>query len=377
MKKYIVLSLIVIGMVSCKQQAKDPKAIEEEITGHKMEIVDLETQIHKLEKQLLEMGKSVDKSSILVTVEDIQLRSFVHYLDVMGNVEADLEAFVSPQINGLIKNIYVHEGDYVKKGQSLAKIDTDMIHKSIEEVETQLELAKTVYKKQKELWDQNIGSEIQYLQSKTSMKSLEKRLDALHTQLRMANVKAPFNANVETVYQKVGEIGNPARQLFHLVNLTKLIVAANISESHLPYIHKGDSATVSFGIYPDIKFHVPITVIGSVVNPANRTFEIQIEIPNDDDLLKPNIIANIQLSDHSYDSAIVVPSIIVKNDANNNNYVYVVNEVDGKPFAIKRYIKSGQSYGNSTMIIDGLHPSDRLIVQGYNLVKNGSAIRFK
>jgi len=259
----------------------------------------------------------------------------------------------------------------------MAHVDTDMIERSIDEVKTQLELAKTVYKKQKELWDQQIGSEIQYLQAKTNMESLEKRLEALRTQLRMAKIKAPFDAYVETVYQKEGEMGNPARQLFHIVNLNDLKVTSNISESHLPYIHKGDTANISFAVYPGIQLDMPINVIGSVINPANRTFEIQIAIPNKEKLLKPNIIANVQISDHAYDSVIVVPSIIVKNDANGNNYVYVVHENDGKTYAKKTYVKSGQSYGNKTMIVDGLKESDKLIVQGYNLVKNGSAIRIK
>ena len=376
MYKYIIIAVIGLGLVSCNQ-TEDAKTIQESITNKKMEIKELENGIQELEKKLADLGKSHEKGSILVGTVDVEPQRFVHYLDVTGNVETKLEAFMSPEINGLITSIDVQEGEYVKKGQIMAYVDTDMIERSIDEVKTQLELAKTVYKKQKELWDQQIGSEIQYLQAKTNMQSLEKRLEALRTQLRMTKIKAPFDAYVETIYQKVGEMGNPARQLFHIVNLDNLKVTSNISESHLPYIHKGDTANISFAVYPGIQLDVPINVIGSVINPANRTFEIQIAIPNKEKLLKPNIIANVQISDHAYDSVIVVPSIIVKNDANGNNYVYVVHENNGKTYAKKTYVKSGQSYGNKTMIVDGLKESDQLIVQGYNLVKNGSAIRIK
>jgi RND family efflux transporter MFP subunit len=377
MKKFVIILLAVLSIFACKNTSDDPKAIQEEINKKKMEIMKLQTQIHDLEKQLKEQGINTDDRSILVRTITVKPQRFVHNLDVTGNVETDLEAFISPEINGLVDNIIVQEGDFVKAGQLLATINTDLIEMNIQEVSTQLSLAKTVYKKQKELWDQNIGSEIQYLQAKTNMEALEKKLDALKTQLSKADIRAPFEGHIEKIYQKVGEMGNPARNLFHLVNLSKLKVSANISETHLPYIKKGDTATISFAIYPDLVLREPISVVGSVINPANRTFEIQIQIPNKDRLLRPNIIATVQISDHVYDSAIVVPSIIVKNDAQGKSYVYVAGESKGEKVAQKRYIITGLSYGNKTMVVNGLKPGDQLIIQGYNLVKNGSAIRLK
>jgi RND family efflux transporter MFP subunit len=377
MKRLIIILFALTSLVACKNTSNDPEAIQAEISKKKMEIMKLQTEIHDLEKQLKEQGLTSGTRNILVHAIKVKPQRFVHNLDVTGNVETELEAFISPEINGLIENILVQEGDYVKSGQLLATINTDIIEMNIREVSTQLSMARTVYKKQKELWDQNIGSEIQYLQAKTNMEALEKKLDALKTQLSKADIRAPFDGYIEKIYQKLGEIGNPARNLFHLVNLSKLKVTANISETHLPYIKKGDTATISFAIYPDVVLHEPISVVGSVINPANRTFEIQIKIPNNDRLFRPNIIATVQISDHVFDSAIVVPSIIVKNDAQGNNYVYVVGESGGEKVAQKRYITAGLSYGNKTMVVKGLEPGDQLIVQGYNLVKNGSTIRLK
>jgi len=375
MKKILVFTIALFSLAACQNTTDDPKAIQEEISNKKMAIMKLQTEIHDLEKQLAEAGVNAGESSILVTTVKVKPQRFVHNLDITGNVETDLEAFISPEINGLIEDIKVQEGDYVKSGQILATINTDVIEMNIQEVSTQLSLAKTVYKKQKELWDQNIGSEIQYLQAKTNMEALQKKLDVLNTQLSKANIRAPFEGYVEKIYQKIGEMGNPARQLFHLVNLSKLKVTANISETHLPYIHRGDTANVSFAIYPNIKLREPISVVGSVINPANRTFEIQIRIPNKERLFRPNIIATVQISDHIFDSAIVVPSIIVKNDAQGNEYVYVVGEKNGETIAQKKYISTGLSYGNKTLVNEGLDVDDELIVQGYNLVKNGSTIR--
>ena len=377
MKNIFYIAFISLGLFACNSSSDDPKQIEEEITQKKMEITKLETEIHELEKKLANQGLDLTRGQIIVSTKAIEPVKFVHYLDVVGNVETDLEAFVSPEINGIIEDILVKEGDFVKEGQILANIDTEMINKSIDEVSTQLQLAKTVYEKQKELWNQNIGSEIQYLQAKANMEGLQNRLESLQTQLRKAAVRAPFDAYVESVFQKMGEIGNPARQMFHLVNLNHLKVSSDISETHLPYIHKGDTAEIHFSIFPELVLHEPISVIGNVINPSNRTFEIQIHIPNKDNKLKPNIVATVKLIDHSYDSALVVPSIIVKNDAEGKTYVYVAEKKNDALIAQKRFVTVGQSYGNRTMITKGLQPGEEIIVQGYNLVKNGSLIRLK
>ena len=377
MRNLFYIAFISLGLLACNNSTDDPKQIEEETTQKKMEITKLETEIHELEKKLASRGSNLTRGKILVSTREMEPQKFIHYLDVVGNVETDLEAFVSPEINGIIEDILVKEGDFVKEGQVLANIDTEMINKSIDEVSTQLQLAKTVYEKQKELWDQNIGSEIQYLQAKTNMESLQKKLESLQTQLRKAAIRAPFDGYVESVFQKMGEIGNPARQMFHLVNLNHLKVSSDISETHLPYIRKGDTAEIRFSIFPELVLREPISVIGNVINPSNRTFEIQIHIPNNKNKLKPNIIATIKLVDHAYDSALVVPSIIVKNDAEGSTYVYVAEEKNGALIAQKRFVKAGQSYGNRTMITDGLQPGDKIIIQGYNLVKNGSLIRLK
>jgi RND family efflux transporter MFP subunit len=377
MKNIIILLLIVAGISSCQNTSNDLDSVKQQINDHRMEIVNLENEIRKLEKILADSNVSISEGSILVGIQKIKSEKFVHYLDITGNVETHLQAYISPEINGLIKKIDVSEGEYVTKGQVLAVIDTEIIRNSIDEVKTQLELAKTMYQKQKELWDQNIGSEIQYLQSKNRKESLESKLKTLNSQMEKATITAPFDAYVENVFQKTGEFGSPGRQIFFLVNLKNLKVTADISEKYIPFLHIGDSVDISFPTFPNIKLREPISVIGAVINPNNRTIKVQIQIHNEDYTLKPNIIASLSLSDESVDSAIVIPAIVVKNDANGNNYVYVVDNSNGKLISKKRYIKVGNSYGNKTMVTDGLSIEDKLIVDGYNLVKNGSKIHIK
>jgi len=377
MKKLIFILVAISVLAACNQSTKDANSIEKQISDYENQIADLETKIKDLKSELPADTKTQNDESnkTLVGIDNLQYTNFTHYLEVTGNVESQLEAYISPEINGLLKSINVKEGDFVKKGQLLASIDTDMIKNSIREVKTQLDLAKTIYKKQKELWDQNIGSEIQYLQAKTNKETLENKLTSLNTQLNMASIKAPFGGYIETVYQKIGEIGSPGRQLFLLINLKDLKVTANVSESYIPFINKGDKVSIEFPTFPDVKINAKIDVVGAVINPNNRTLEIQMPIINPDNMLKPNIISNIKLIDYSNDSALIVPSIVIKNDANNKNYIYITEERSGNTYAKKTFVKTGKSYGNQTMITEGLNVGDNVIVQGYNIVKNSSMIK--
>ncbi len=377
MKRLVIILLVLSSLSACNNKKGSPAEIKAKINEYKLQIVDLEGKINDLKGQLSKSTTNKMEGSILIGVKKIKPEKFTHYLKATGNVEARKEAYISPELNGLLKSINVKEGEYVTKGQLMAAVDTEIIRSNIRAIETQLNLAQTIYKKQKSLWKQKIGSEIQYLQAKTNKESLERKLETLRTQLSMATITAPFDAYVETVYQKVGEMGSPSRQLFHIVNLKNLKVVANISESYIPFIHKGDMAEISFPTYPKIRLKAPVAVVGAVINPNNRTVEIQIPIKNIDNKLKPNIIAMVVLPDFSTDSAIIAPSIVIKNDANELNYVYVVAKKGNRTYAKKVYVKTAKSYGNSTMILSGLKKGDQLIVQGYNLVKNGSLVRLK
>lgn len=378
MKKYLIILLAVVlaGITSCTDN-NDPKVIEKQIGQYRSEIVDLETKINELEVKLNKTENSAKDGSILVGLKTMKTTQFINYLNVTGNIESNFQAMISPEINGQISKIYVKEGDYVSKGTLLAELKTEITDNTIEEVKTSLDLAKTLFKKQEQLWNKKIGSEIQYLQAKSQKETLEKRLETLKAQVNMAKIKAPFDGYVETVFQKEGEIASPGRQVLQLVNLSDLKVTADVSESYLPNLKEGDKVTVDFPTFPNLSIDSKIKVIGSIINPNNRTVKIQVPIANKDKQLKPNIIANIKLIQAVYDSALVVPSIIVKNDALGKNYLYVENQKEGKLFAEKRFVKTGVSYGNKTLILGGLKLNDKVIFQGYNLVKNGSLIRTK
>ncbi len=375
MKKIFVLVAMVV-LTACGSSGDDPDAIKKKITEYNLEIEELHSKVAELEKKLIASNPNEDMSSKLlsVNVQKVVPRLFKHHFEAGGTVKAVKEAFISPQVNGQITAIYVQEGDRVNKGQILARLDTEVTDNTIQEVKTSLELARIVFKKQKELWDQNIGSELDYLNAKNGVESLESKLKTLKAQKAMAELIAPINGIVDNILLKVGELASPGRQFMQVVSLTDLYIKADVSEIYLSKIKKGDTVEVTFPTYPDIKMGVPIARLGNIINPQNRTFIVEVKIKNPDGKLKPNILAILNMNDYTKENAQIVPAVIVKQDMK-GKYLYRIKK-DGTGFiAEKVYVKVGMSEGDNTMISEGLNPDDRVIVAGYNLVANGVKVR--
>jgi membrane fusion protein (multidrug efflux system) len=317
-----------------------------------------------------------------VTVKNMGYEKFEHFFTANGSVEAVKDAFISPEINGQIKKIHVKEGQRVKEGDLLISLNSDVTESAIAEVKTALELAQTVYKKRKGLWDKQIGSEIQYLEAKTNEESLENKLKTLQAQLDMSKIKAPISGIVDEIFKKEGELAIPGMQLIQLVNLEKIYINAEVSEAYIAKVGKGDGVEVTFPSYPDLAMETVIYRTGHVVKPANRTFLVQLLLDNRKESLKPNMLAVIRMRDYSENTAMVVPSIIIKNDLE-GLYLYVVEKEEKKEkenakwvtVARKTYVEPGMSEGSNTVIMNGLKPGQQVIIKGYNLVKNGMQVK--
>jgi RND family efflux transporter MFP subunit len=334
--------------------------IKDEIFKHK-EI------IKSLEQELAKTGeKRLAKKAVKVVVKQVVRESVRHSFRSTGTVKAKQIAYISPQMNGQIEEILVREGQHVKKGQLLIKLNSDVLLSSILELKTGLSLSSTLYEKQKTLWKQGIGKEIDYLQAKNRKESLEAKLRTMRAQLKMTKITAPFSGIVDHIYSKVGEMASPVRQVLDLVNLDQMEVEVEISEKYLPYIQAGDSLSVRFPTYKSLEKQACVDRIGNIINVANRTFRILVNVENQDHKIKPNMIAEVLLSDYQ-GMDFVIPSIIIKKDRK-GKFVYVVKEVEGKTYADKRYIKTGLNIEDNTIVEDGIHEGDRLITQGYNLV---------
>lgn len=375
--KYGILTFLIIFMVSCGNQESE-QSIKDKITSYKKEVGVLNQKIATLENKLKTMDPSGDQAieKIPVEVQEVSLEPFSHFIQVSGSAEAVKEAFISPEMAGQVREIYVKEGDNVTKGQLLAKLNSDIAESSIADLESSLALATTVYEKQSRLWANGIGSEIQYLTAKNNKESLDQKLVTLKAQLDMAMVKSPVSGIVDVISRKIGEMAMPGAPFMQVVNLEEIYINADVSEVYLSQISEGETVKVEFPVYPDMSLNVPIYRKGNIINPNNRTFSIQLKISNPDHKLKPNILAVINIRDFSADSAVVVPSAIIKQDIT-GSYIYTMQQDGDKLIAKKEYITPGKFYRDKTMVTGGVKPGQKVIVQGYNEVSDGTEVYIK
>ena len=372
MKKVIIIFSVLV-LASCSQ--KGPEAIQKQIAGYRNQINKINQKISNLEDKLeQESLADLEGQKTLVVLDQIQYRDFAHYITISGTVSPLQEASISPEINGQVRKIHVKEGQRVRQGDLLVSLRTDVTDASIREVKTGLELASRMYEKQRELWEQRIGSEIQYLQAKNNKESLEARLSILEEQLGMASITAPFGGIVDKIQIKEGELAVPGMQLLYLVNLTRLKITADISESYLRDVEKGEMVEIDFPSFPEMTKNLPIVRVGNVIDNKSRTFEVEVWYDNANEKIKPNQFVNIKINDYKTNEGLVVPSILIRQDIQ-GYYLFIVSGDGSNMTAEKVYVTPGRSYMEETMVEEGLEPGQKVIVKGYNLVKNGTEIR--
>ncbi len=268
----------------------------------------------------------------------------------------------------------VKRGARVRKGDLLIKLNTDVTEKSIEEIQTNLKLAERIFQKQQELWDKNIGSEIQYLESKNAKESLQARLATLGKQLEMAHLTAPFNGVVDDIMVKQGELASPGMPMVHLLNLSFMRVSASVSEAYLNSVKKGDPVELRFSSYPDKVISAQVARLSEVINQQTRTFILEVELDNPGELLKPNMLTSVIIRDFENKNALVVPSNILRQDFNGTFLFRVAGEEENLK-ARKVYVERGITVEDQTMITNGVSVEDIVITRGFNLVGDGTSIR--
>ena len=371
MKQLVIVLIISAFMVSCSSNDENTSD-SDKLQSYKNQVKELNAKIASLEKETNKDGYT--GLTIPVKVETVETQSFSHDFTATGELESVYDAFISPRANGQVTSINVVEGQTVKKGEILAKLNTDIIENNIAEVKTQLALAKTIYEKQAILWGKNIGSEVQFLETKNNYENLENRLNTLRSQYNMSLVKSPINGVVELIMLKVGEMASPGMQFMQIVNINELFVTLKLSEKYLPIIKKGDIVDISFPSYPGLIISEPVYRTANVINKQDRTFEVQIKINNKDGKLKPFLLANVTINDYNSDKAIVLPSIIIKKDTK-GSFIFMVDNKNGNKIATKKYIKTGVSYMDKTEVVSGLKVGDLIITDGYNNVSNGAVVK--
>ncbi len=376
MKRIIVVALATVFIASCGQ----PEEVDKELGNLLHQRDSMQELISKVSQQLNEVKKQINLKdttiqikSVLVSTVVLKPEKFEHYLEVHGIVETRKNITLNAEINSVIRTIKVFEGEKVTKGQVLVVLDQEIIQKNINEVETAFEYANTVFQRQEKLWKQNIGSEMQYLEAKNRKESMEQKLKTLKSQREMTIVKAPFSGIVDEIFPKEGEMASPMAPLIRLMNLDEMYITADLPENYLKTIKEGNQVMIKFPSL-DIEMASKIGRVGQFINPANRTFKVQINLDKSNEVLKPNLLAIMLIKTFEKDSAAVVSSAAIQYDAKGKEFVFVVQK-DGLGYFAKRSdIKSGQSYNNKTFIFEGLSGNEQIIIEGARGLKENDKI---
>ena len=350
-------------------EAKKAKlaTLQKEASGLTSQINVLKTELEKLEPNKSEKIKTV-------TVTPVIASNFQHFVEASGRLEAEHNVFVSPQMGGAITKVFVKIGDYVAKGQKIATIDNSILRNSIQEVQLQLETAKTIFERQKMLWDQKIGTEIQYIQAKASVESLERRIVTLRTQDGMNVVVTPISGVVDEVRLKEGEMAAPGLGIVRVVNFNDLKVVASVPDVYAGTISKGDVVKIKF---PDLQkeINAKLSYVSQTINPASRTFTVEARVPMTDKAFKPNLTAMVNINDQSAGGAIVIPQNYIQN-TEQGTIVYVAVSEGNKKIAKAKMVKTGLSYDGKIEIKSGLIVGDAIITEGYQEIVDGQIINY-
>ena len=377
MRTNIIVFAALLALASCGGE----KTLEErkaDLEAKKMELAKLQNEVSKMETELLAEDPTLgqkEEIGILVEVKKVAPEEFEHHFEVNGSLEAVEQANISPEQGGQIKQILVKEGDRVAAGTTLATLNVSVFQTNLQEIDNGIELAQTVYDRQARLWEQKIGSEIQYLEAKNRLESLQKKRETLVAQMAMSTVKAPFAGVVDRIWQKEGELAAPGQPLLTLVNMSEMKVKADVSENYVQAVKENAEVEVDFPSF-GISTTAAIRQVSNIINPSNRTFSVEVRVPNKDGSLKPNGIATLKIKDFEVADALVVPAIAIGKDAK-GAFLFVINEEDGAKKAVKKYVTTGRTSGGQTRVTEGLNSGDRVVIEGYNEVANGDLVRIQ
>lgn len=358
-----ITSLLVVG---CGDKAAKLEKL-------KSEQATLAKEIETLEKELA----AQNPQEVVVRMKDIGVlevtpRKFEYYVQTQGMVESEQNILVSAKAAGVISSVLVTEGQSVVKGQILAKIDDAVTTSSIEEVKASLQLATTVYERQKSLWDKKIGTEIQYLQAKNNKESLEKRLATLNEQLDMYRIKSPINGTIDAVNVKIGENAAPGVPAFRVINIADLKVKAKVSEAYVTTIKKGNLVKISFSDQ-DKPIEARISFVGRNIDPLSRSFPVEVELPHTIDL-RPSMTAVLRIIFQSEPQALCVPINVVQ-EINGQKVVYVMESDGTHSIARRKVIEIGGIFDNLAEVKTGLKAGDKVITVGYQGLNDGEFVK--
>ena len=385
MKTTYIKVLLAIFFISCG--GNENQSIEAIISSNDLKLIRakrsaLDKEKQTIDRQIKDLNGAIErldslKRNPLVTALTIENKVFHHYLELQGNVKTKQNVLIYPEMPGTLEEIYVKEGQYVKKGQALGRIDDGGMAQQVAQLEATTALAKTTFERQEKLWAEKIGSEIQYLQAKTNYTASKNQLAQLKKQLGKSVLKAPFSGVIDDVIKEQGTVvaPGPGSEIFRIVNLSNMYIEADVPETYISYISKGKEVEIEFPVL-DEKVKSSVRQTGNFINPANRTFKIEIGVPNSKKSIKPNLTAKLKINDYTNESAILIPQSIISENANGDQYVYLVTQMkDSIGIAKQIVVQTGKTQGDFIEILEGISAGDQLIEEGARSIKNGQKVK--
>ena len=380
MKKiFIIISSLIF---SCQS---DNKSIEEVINSNdidliklkRKEITDNQQEIYKKISLIDEKLSEIENNSKYPIVSTINVKNeiFKHYVQLQGDVKSDKIISIYPEFSGILKNIYVKSGENVTQGQVLATIDDGGLKQQLAQLEITYNLAKTTYERQERLWNQKIGSEIEFLQSKSMFNAQSKAIEQLNKQLDKTVIKAPFSGIIDNVIAKQGEVVYPGRSnLMLLVNMEQMFVVSKVPENYINTITKGKEITIEAPML-NMTLKSKIRLVANFINPSNRTFRIEADIPYNEYKIKPNLNVKINVNDYTNKNAILVKLNYINMDSNDDQYVYKIINKKGRSYASKTIIQTGKDNGDFVEVLKGLSANDEVVSEGARKLTNNSIVK--
>ncbi len=359
--KISIIALLALGLTACSE-TESLEALVKKREAMMKELQALEIKISELDT-----ASVATQEGLLVTWEEVKRGNFVHQIEVQGSIETDRDVLLNAEAGGLIQAVLVKEGQRVRKGQVLVQIDAQVISSSIEELKTAMEFAEYNFKKQKELFDQGLGSEFQVTQARNNLDNLKSRLSGLNTQRGKFNITAPFDGVVDQVYARVGAMAGPQAPVLRLVDNGEIKIVADVSERLYARLNLGMPIAVQIPSLKDTIIGMNISNIGNYIHPTNRTFRVQAQLKNNKALL-PNMLARMKISDYTNENALLVPSEAVLKDRNDQSYVFLaVKNKEGRMTAQRQDVEVVESFNGVTEL-----KSEGLIQEGATVVVKGA-----
>jgi len=368
-RKYLALLGMGLILVACGPRSEEAQLAQ--LEGQRDALTE---EIEMLKQEIAQKASPGVKREKLMNVKISQVEKgrFQHFIQVQGTVESDNNVLIAPQSSGIVKTIHVSAGNKVTKRQLLAELDGSILESSIAEVENGLKLAETIFERQQRLWDKNIGSEIEFLQAKNNKVGLEKRLATLKEQYKMTKIFAPLSGTVDEILIKEGEMAVAGMGAVRVVQLSNLKIKVDLSEVYISRIKKNDLVHVKIPA-TGREFDLRVDAVSQVIDPQNRTFQIEMKVPKSEVGIKPNMLSVLTINDYTNDEALIVPLNIVQ-ETGQEQFIFVAEQINGGWIAQRRSVKTGNSYIDRAEISSGLQEGEYVVTFGYQNLADGQKL---